>query len=189
MLHRDGKKNISSSKLAEFLGRNSAQIRKDFSYFGAFGIRGVGYDSQKLITQISSILKLNGQHKVALIGVGNLGSAILSYAGFGTYGFNIEMAFDRDRKKIGKKVNGVSIRNIAKLPVIKHKKIELAVLAIPGDEANQVAQTLVNNGIRGILNFSPCHIEVPRNVKVISIDIALNMARLPYYIPKTQNDK
>ena len=185
------KKNISSNGLAEFIGRDSAQIRKDFSYFGAFGTRGVGYDTQKLITQISKILKLNGQRKAILIGVGNLGRAILAYAGFGIYGFNIEMAFDSDRKKIGKKVNGIPIRDIAKLPIIKKVKMELAILAVPGDEANQVAEALVNNGIRGILNFAPCYIEVPRNVKVISIDIALDMARLPYYIPnsKTQNDK
>ena len=92
------------------------------------------------------------------------------------------MAFDNNRKKIGKNVNGVSVRDISKLSTIKRKKIELAVLAVPGNEANQVAQILVNNGIGGILNFSPCHLEVPGNVKVISIDIALDMARLPYYM-------
>ena len=92
-------------------------------------------------------------------------------------------AFDNDPKKIGKKIKGVIIEDIANLRSIRRKKICMAILAVPGDSAQQIANDLVSNGIKGILNFSPCHIEVPKNVKVISIDIALDMARLPYYIP------
>ena len=182
LLGRDGKKKLSSSELAEFIGVNSTQIRKDFSYFGSFGTRGVGYDTQKLIKQISKILKLNGQRKAVLIGVGNLGSAVLAYEGFSIYGLHIKAVFDSNVKKIGKKLNGLVIEDIAKLKSIRPKKINMAILAVPSDQAQQVTDKLVDNNIRGILNFTSCRIEVPRNVKVVSIDIALDMARLPYYM-------
>jgi len=184
LLNRGGRATVSSMELAGLVGLNSAQIRKDFSYFGAFGTRGIGYDTEKLIKQISKILKLDGQRKAVLVGVGNLGSAIMAYADFGIYGFSIEAAFDNDTKKIGKKVNGIAIEDIAKLKSIRPRKIQMAILAITSKQAQQVADNLVSNGIKGILNFSLCHIEVPKNVKVISIDIALDMARLPYYMPK-----
>ena len=185
LLLNEGKKKVSSNELAEFLEVNSAQIRKDLSYFGTFGTRGVGYDTLKLTKQISKILKLNKQHKVVLVGVGNLGTAIMAYAGLGVYGFSIEAAFDNDTRKIGKKVNRIVIEDIAKLRSIRSKRIQMAVLAVTSEQAQQVADDLVSNGIKGILNFSPCRIEVPKNVKVVSIDIALDMARLPYYISTT----
>ena len=185
MLLDESKKKVSSSELAEFLGLNPAQIRKDFSHFGIFGTRGVGYDTLKLTKQISKILKLNKQHKAVLVGVGNLGTAIMAYTGFSVYGFSIEAAFDNDTRKIGKKVNGIVIEDIAQLQSIRSKKIQLAVLAVTSEKAQQVTDSLVSNGIKGVLNLSPYHIEVPKNVKVISIDIALDIARLPYYIPKT----
>ncbi|MDD5134337.1 MAG: redox-sensing transcriptional repressor Rex [Phycisphaerae bacterium] len=185
LLLKDGKKSLSSGELAGFIGASPAQIRKDFSYFGAFGTRGVGYDTPKLIKQISKILKLNKRHKAVLVGIGNLGTAIMVYTGFSIYGFSIEAAFDNDAKKIGKKINGITIEDIAKLRTIRAKKIQIAILAVTSGQAQRVAESLVNNGIKGILNFSPCRLEVPKNIKVISIDIALDMARLPYYMPKT----
>ena len=104
LLLKEGKKKVSSSELAEFLGLNPAQIRKDLSYFGTFGTRGVGYDTLKLTKQISKILGVNKQHKAVLVGVGNLGKAIMAYSGFAVYGFFIKAAFDSDTKKIGKKL-------------------------------------------------------------------------------------
>ena len=182
---KKGKKKVSSGELADFLGLNSAQIRKDFSHFGILGTRGVGYDTAKLTKQISKMLKLDKRHKAVLVGVGSLGSAITGYVGFSLYGFSIVAAFDKDKRKIGKKVKGIVIEDIAKLRSIRAKKIQLAVLTVTGDKAQEVTDRLVENGIKGILNFSPRHIEVPKNVKVISIDIAFDMARLPYYIPTT----
>ena len=182
LLDRGGKKTLSSGELAEFIGFNSTQIRKDFSYFGTFGTRGVGYDTQKLIEQISRILKLDGQHKAILVGIGNLGSAILAYEGFSIYGFDIKAVFDNNAAKIGEKLNGLVVEDIAELESIRPKKISMAILAVPSDQAQQVADKLIGNGIRGILNFTSCRIEVPRDVKVVSIDIALDMARLPYYM-------
>ena len=178
-----GQKNISSTDLADFVGVYPWQIRKDFSYFGDFGTRGVGYNVEKLTKEIKRILKLNIDQKAALIGVGNLGMAILSFPGFHVYGLNIAAAFDINSKKIGKKINNVTIEDASKLSTIKQRKIKLAVIAVPRKAAQETVDTLLKAGIRGILNFSPCYLVVPKKVKVITIDIAMDMARLPYYMP------
>jgi redox-sensing transcriptional repressor len=178
-----GRQNISSQEIADFLGVNSFQIRKDFSYFGDFGTRGVGYDIDKLVKEIKKILKLAFVQKVALVGVGNLGSAVLAYPGFKMYGFDIAAAFDNNSKKIGKKINNITIENVSKISTLKQRKIRLAIVAVPRDAAQPIAEILVKAGVKGILNFSPCYITVPRKIKVITIDIAMDLARLPYYLP------
>ena len=182
-LLEEGQQNISSRKLADFLGVNSWQIRKDFSYFGGFGTPGVGYKIERVAKQISKILKLDVTQKVALVGVGNLGSAVLAYPGFRIYGFDIAALFDIDPKKIGRKINNVTIEDAAKLRTLKKRNISLAIIAVPRDTAQPTADALVQAGVRGILNFSPCYITVPNKVKVITIDIAMDLARLPYYMP------
>jgi redox-sensing transcriptional repressor len=174
--------NISSRNLAELLGVNAWQIRKDFSYFGDFGTPGVGYNVEKLARQIKKILKLKVAQKAALVGVGNLGSAILAYPGFGIYGFDIAAVFDIDSKKIGRKVKNITIEDASNLQTLKKRKINLAIIAVPRGAAQETADALVNAGVKGILNFSPCYITVPKKVKVITIDIAMDLARLPYYI-------
>jgi len=178
----DQKQNISSRNLADFISVNDSQIRKDFSYFGAFGTPGVGYDIRKLIKQIKKMLNLSVSHKAALVGVGNLGSAILAYPGFRMYGFDIAAAFDNDPKKIGREINNVRIEDISSLRTLKRRKISLAIIAVPRDAAQQTADALVKAGVKGILNFSPLRITAPKKVKVITIDIAMELARLPYYI-------
>ena len=183
VLSEQKQQRISSRSLAEFLSVNPWQIRKDFSYFGGFGTRGVGYDVKKLIKQIKKILKLDVVRRAALVGVGNLGSAVLAYSGFRVYGFDIAAAFDRDPKKIGKKVKGIPIEDVSKLRTLKKRNIDLGIIAVPCDAAQQTGEALVKAGVKGILNFSPCHITVPKKVKVITIDIAMDLARLPYYIP------
>lgn len=178
----DQKQNISSRNLADFISVNDSQIRKDFSYFGAFGTPGVGYDIRKLIRQIKKMLNLSVSHKAALVGAGNLGSAILAYPGFRMYGFDIAAAFDNDPKKIGREINNVRIEDISSLRTLKRRKISLAIIAVPRDAAQQTADALVKAGVKGILNFSPLRITAPKKVKVITIDIAMELARLPYYI-------
>jgi len=178
-----GKKNISSNDLADSVGAYPWQIRKDFSYFGDFGTRGVGYNVRKLTKEIKKILKINIGQKAALVGVGNLGMAILAFPGFGIYGLDITAAFDVNPKKIGKKINNVTIENVSELRKIKRSKIKLAVMAVPRNAAQETADVLIEAGVRGILNFSPCYLVVPKKVKVITIDIAMDMARLPYYMP------
>lgn len=182
-LTEQGKEKISSQDLADFLGVNHWQIRKDFSYFGEFGTPGVGYKIEKLAKEIGKILKLHVVRKAALVGVGNLGSAVLAYPGFKIYGFNIAAAFDVNPKKIGKKVGNVVIEDVSNLRTLKKRRINLAIIAVPHDAAQQTADALVKAGVKGILNFSPCYITVPKKVKVITIDIAMDLARLPYYMP------
>ncbi|MGB2864254.1 MAG: redox-sensing transcriptional repressor Rex [Sedimentisphaerales bacterium] len=178
-----GQENISSQNLANLVGVNAWQIRKDFSYFGDFGTRGVGYNVEKLAAQIKKILKIALVQKAALVGVGNLGSALLAYHGFATYSFDIAVAFDANPKKVGRKINNIVIEDISNLRTLKRRKITLGIIAVPQQAAQEIADKLVKAGIRGILNFSPCYIMVPKKVKVITIDIAMDLARLPYYIP------
>jgi len=173
---------ISSQELADFLRVSSWQIRKDFSYFGGFGTPGVGYNVEKLTKQIKKILKLNVVHNAVLVGAGNLGKAILAYSGFKIYGFNVIAVFDNDPKKIGRKIENINIEDVAKLSVIKRQKINLGIIAVPSEAAQKIADNLIKSGIKGILNFSPCRINVPKKVKVITIDIAMDLARLPYYM-------
>ena len=175
--------NISSRKLADLLGVNHWQIRKDFSYFGDFGTPGVGYNIEKLTKQIKKILKLNIVHKAALVGVGNIGSAILAYPDFEIYGFDIVAIFDNNPRKIGQKVENITVENVAKLGSLKRRKITFGIVAVPRENAQEIADSLVEAGIRGILNFSPCHMNAPKKVKIITIDIAMDLARLPYYMP------
>lgn len=182
-LLEEGQHSVSSQILAGFLGVNAWQIRKDFSYFGAFGTPGVGYDIEKLAKQVKKILKLNSPKKAALIGVGNLGSAVMSYSGFGVYGFNIVAAFDINPKKIGRKVNNIRIEDVSNLQVLKKRKVNIAIIAVPRESAQRTTDAVIKAGVRGILNFSPCYIKVPKTVKVVTIDIAMDLARLPYYMP------
>ncbi|MFA5238654.1 MAG: redox-sensing transcriptional repressor Rex [Phycisphaerae bacterium] len=178
-----GQNSISSKGLADFLGVNPWQIRKDFSYFGDFGTRGVGYKVEHLVKQIRKILKLGAVRKAALVGVGNLGLAVMAYQGFKVYGFEVVAAFDVDSKKIGKKINNITIENVSNIKTLKKRKINLGIIAAPREAAQGTAEALVKAGVKGILNFSPCYITVPGKIKVITIDIAMDLARLPYYMP------
>jgi len=178
-----GRDQISSRELAEFLCVNPWQIRKDFSFFGGFGKPGVGYDIPQLTKQIRKILRLGAVNRAALVGIGNLGSALLSYPGFVMYGFEIAAVFDSDPVKTGKQVNGVKIEDLSQLKRLKKRKIRLGIMAVPRDAAQETADALVKAGIKGILNFAPCHLQVPRRVKVITMDFAMGLARLPYYMP------
>lgn len=174
---------ISSQSLADFVGVHSWQIRKDFSYFGDFGTRGVGYNIAKLAREIQKILRLDVVKKTALVGVGDLGSALTAYPGFGAYGLDIVAAFDTDPKKIGAAVNGIEIEGISGIDSLKGRGIFLAIVAVPDKAAQATVDRLVAAGIRGILNFAPCKVEAPKRVKVITLDIAMELARLPYYMP------
>jgi redox-sensing transcriptional repressor len=182
-LSREGVESTSSKELANRVGVEPWQIRKDFSYFGDFGTPGVGYDLRALIGRVNRILRLQAGHKVALVGVGNLGSALLAFPGFRTYGFEIVAAFDVDRRKVGRRKAGVLIEDVTSLGLLRARDIHLGVIAVPEAASQDVADALVRAGVKGILNFSPGRITVPRGVKVITIDIAMDLARLPYYVP------
>jgi redox-sensing transcriptional repressor len=187
ILSEQGQSSICSKSLAECLGINDWQIRKDFSYFGEFGKPGVGYDAATLEKRINKILNLGCGHNVVLVGAGNLGSAILAFAGFRQYGFNIVAAFDCDAKKIGKKKGPVVIEDVSKMAGLKKRKADLGIIAVPASAAQETADMLVAIGVKGILNFAPVRISVPKKVKVVTIDIAIELARLPYYMASSQS--
>jgi redox-sensing transcriptional repressor len=181
-LSKEGHEIVSSSRLAEICDINSAIIRRDFSYFGYFGKRGVGYDVKALMQEIRSILNLEPVKKVALIGVGNIGKALLSYSNFDSEGFKIVMAFDNQSVVIGRKINQVVIEDIAQLEDrIKSENIQLAILAVPEEAVSGIARRLAGAGVNAILSFAPCQPAMPNNVKVTCVDLSTEMARLIYY--------
>ena len=180
-----GRQRISSRALADFVGANSWQIRKDFSYFGDFGTRGVGYEIERLAKEIKRILRLDVTRKAALVGVGDLGSALLAYPGFQAYGLDIVAALDIDPKKIGKVVGGVRIEDFTQIDTLRDRGISLAIVAVPRVAAQVTVDKLAAAGIKGILNFAPCKVSAPKRVKVIALDIAMELARLAYYVPRT----
>jgi len=182
-LSQTGVASTSSKELADLVGVEPWQIRKDFSYFGDFGRPGVGYSLSSLISQVNEILRLDTRHKAALVGVGNLGSALLAFPGFRTYGFEIAAAFDIDRRKIGRRKAGVLIEDVAVLDHLNARGVRLGIITVPEASSQDVTDALVRTGVKGILNFSPRRIAVPRGVKVITIDIAMDLAHLPYYLP------
>jgi len=177
-----GQQRVSSTQLAECLGVNAWQIRKDFSFFGDFGTRGVGYDLENLSQEIKKILRLETERHAALIGAGNLGSALLTYSGFAQYGLTISAAFDINPARVGATLNGVVIEPVEHISSLSSRDITLAVIAVPEEAAQQVTDALVAAEVRGILNFSSRHLITPEHVKVIAIDIAMDLARLPFYV-------
>ncbi len=181
-LASQGAESISSQRLADHLGLYAWLIRKDFSYFGDLGKRGVGYDTRTLVSRIKKILRLGIDRRAVLVGTGRLGSALLEYGGFGRYGLQIVAAFDRDGTRVGKTVGGVQIEHVNGLATVAGRGIDVGIIAVPEESAQEVADTLLVAGIRGILSFSPRHIVTPRKVKIITIDIAMDLARLPYYL-------
>ena len=181
-LSEQSDKNISSKDLADVFGVNHYQIRKDLSHFGGFGTPGIGYNTEKLKRQIKNILKLSIARKAALVGVGNLGSAVLKYQGFGMFGFEIVAAFDNDPKKIGRRVGNIVIEDFSNIQSLRLKEVEIGIITVPCEAAQETFNKLVAAGVKGILSFSPCYKTGRQRVKVITIDIAMDLARLPYYI-------
>lgn len=174
---------ISSSKLSELTGYTAAQIRKDLAYFGQFGTPGKGYVVSDLKKKILEILGIDRRWNVALIGIGNLGTALLSYRGFKEQGFNIAAAFDNDSRKIGKKIGDVTIQNIKNLrKAITKKKIQMAIIAVPAQEAQETIDTLVNTGVRAILNFAPVRPSVSPSIELVNIDLSIELEKLAHFL-------
>jgi redox-sensing transcriptional repressor len=182
-LWEQGRKSMSSRDLAGLLGFSHWQIRKDFSYFGSFGTPGKGYDTEKLIKQIRTILKLNVVRKAALVGVGNLGLAVLKYPGFRAYGFQIAAAFDNDRRKIGRRIGDITVEDVSRLRTLKKRGIDFGIITVPCEAAQRTFDALARAGVKGVLSFSPCQRTGLERAKVITIDIAMDLVRLPYYTP------
>jgi len=183
-MESEGKEITSSQELGEKLGISSAQIRKDLSQFGEFGKQGTGYSIGYLTEQLKRILKVHQTWDVALIGVGDLGRAVANYGGFIDRGFRVVAVYDNDPRKIGQKAGPFVIRDAAKLPQdLREQRIQVAMLAVPVDEAQPVTDRLVEGGVRAILCYAPTSINVPRSVRVQYIDPVLHLQRMTYYIP------
>jgi redox-sensing transcriptional repressor len=181
-----GVASVSSRQLAERFGLNSAQVRKDLAYFGQFGVRGLGYYIAELKHNLERILGLKQDWEVALVGVGNLGLALIAYKGFQARGFKIGMAFDADPAKVGQVVGDVPIVEIAKLvQTVRRKKVKIAVVAVPATAAQSVADLLVEGGVTAILNFAPAQLTVPDGIKVQNVDLSVLLKTLSYHTVRT----
>lgn len=185
-LENDGIVSVSSSQLANRFGLNSAQVRKDLAYFGQFGVRGLGYYVGALRHNLERILGLKQEWEVALVGLGNLGSALVAYKGFQEKGFKISAVFDRDPAKIGRRVEGIPVMDASKIvPVIRKRKIKIGILAVPAVSAQVVLNLLVEAGVTAILNFVPAQLTVPDSVKLQNVDLSVLLKTLSYHIVRT----
>ena len=182
-LAQEGHEVTSSHELGQRLGISSAQIRKDLSHFGGFGKQGTGYQISYLINQLRQVLKVDQEWEVALVGAGDLGSALAHYRGFGDRGFHIACIFDSAPQKVGKKIGDFTIHSIDEVQsVIQERGIKIAMIAVPADKAQEVADQLIEAGIRAILNYAPMSLNVPDDVHVQYIDPVVQMQRMTYYL-------
>jgi redox-sensing transcriptional repressor len=180
---RKDRRTISSKQLGESLGLTDAQVRKDLAYFGQFGHPGIGYRVDELIGQVRHILGTDKVWNVLLVGAGNLGRALSAYRGFNSKGFKLVAVFDNDASKVGKKLGAFVVQALGEMPAAVQKhSIRLAILAVPADAAQDVADQLVTAGVRGLLNFAPVSITVPRDVALTTVDVATHLEQLSFQV-------
>jgi redox-sensing transcriptional repressor len=173
---------VSSEELATAAGVNSAKLRKDLSFLGSYGVRGVGYDVTTLTDEISRTLGLTTHRAVALIGVGNLGQALAGYAGFATRGFRIAALVDADPARVGTSIRGLTVRDIADIDrIVAEEQIAIAVLATPASAAQEVCDRVVAAGVTSILNFAPVVLSVPPHVDLRKVDLAAELQILSFH--------
>jgi len=174
---------ISSFKIAEMTGINSAQIRKDLAYFGEFGKRGIGYPIIDLEKELKKILGLDKKWSVIIAGAGNLGKALVKYKGFQKRGFIIKGIFDNNPSKIGKKLGHIFIYDTKEVKrFIQAENINIGILVVPADSAQEVADKMIAGGIKAILNFAPVHIVLPPEIKIHNVDLSIEFEGLTYYL-------
>lgn len=176
-------KTISSVKLGEAVGISDAQVRKDIGRFGQFGYPGIGYKTAELRESLRSVLGTNREWNVALVGIGNLGRALMGYGGFRQRGFVVSALFDNDPLVIGREYNGMQVQPIARLRELTEAlNLQMAILAVPIDSADDAARAVREAGIEGILNFAPVRITVPKELSVVSVDLGQELERLAYLV-------
>ena len=186
-LRHDGSSTASSAQLSELTDVNAAQIRRDLAYFGSFGKRGVGYDVGVLIERIQRILGSDHSHRIALVGAGNLGSAIAAYDGFSARGFQIAAMFDNDPAKVGSRVGDLVVRDMTEMgPLAKQQDIRFGVVAVPSEAAQDVVDAMVAAGIQVILNYSPTHVNVPDDCRVHNTDPVRELLHTLYYLSRAE---
>ena len=182
-LAEKGDMTSSSHQLAEALGLSAAQVRKDLGYLGQFGRPGVGYYVPDMVKRLRKVFGTDKLWDLAVVGVGSLGRALLRYKGFLKRGFRPVAAFDIAKSKIGKRFGGITVQPMSQLEsTIKDKQIKLAILSVPAAVAKEVAEKLVDAGIKGILNFAPVNLPLPERIAVVPVDLAVQLEQLSYMI-------
>lgn len=176
-----GMETVSSEALAQRGGTTSAQVRKDLSFFGSFGKRGLGYYVPELAAKLREILGLGRRYRVAIIGAGKMGSALVQYRGFQQRGFDVVSIFDNDPAKVGTRWNGLTVLSINQLePTLRSEPVDMAVIVTPAEVAQGLADRLVVLGVKAILNFAPVQVTVPDDVVVKTVNLALELETLSY---------
>ena len=182
-----GELTVSSEELARMAGVNAAKVRKDLSYLGSYGTRGVGYDVEYLLYQITRELGLTQDWPTAIVGAGNLGRALASYKGFSARGFEISALFDVDEAVIGTEVGGLVVRHVDELKeVVAEQGVTIGIIATPPSAAQEVADKLVDAGVRSILNFAPAVVKVPPDVQLRKVDLAVELQILAFHQQRNQ---
>jgi len=181
---------ISSERLAEMAGVNAAKVRKDLSYLGSYGTRGVGYDVEYLLVQISRVLGLTQDWPVVIVGIGNLGQALANYRGFAARGFRIAALVDADPSKVGESVGGLAVRSLDDLPeIVAGQNVAIGIIATPAGVAQDVADRLVAAGITSVLNFAPTVISVPPGVSIRKVDLSIELQILSFYQQRRESGR
>ncbi|PWB73829.1 redox-sensing transcriptional repressor Rex [candidate division GN15 bacterium] len=190
LLEKENYETVSSKELAKREKLTPAQVRKDLSFFGSFGTRGLGYPVKELRAQISSILGLDRTWRVALIGIGNIGSALVSYKEFSKQGFQIVKLFDNDQRKIGSNHKGIIVSDIRNLETeLRNDRIEMVVLAVPATVAQYIVDDVVRAGIKAILNFAPANLKVPDDVYLRNENMSMELEYLSFAIVNNHAQK
>ena len=189
-LERQGRDVVNSQELGDRLGVTPAQIRKDLSYFGRFGKQGRGYNVGHLLEELHQILGLTREWPMVLVGVGQLGRAIVGYGGFVPQGFRIVDAFDVDASIVGTNVDGLVVKDLDALPeVLRKRKVEIAIVAVPAATAQSVIDILVRAGVKAILNYAPIAPHTPPNVQIKDIDPVLSLQSMTFYVKQAATKK
>ncbi len=178
---------INSVGIADMAGGNAAQVRKDLSYLGELGTRGLGYDVEGLINHISKVLGIHECRRVAIVGFGRLGSALQSYPGFEERGFTIAAVYDADPEKIGTSADKLQVRSIDELDrCVEELGVEIAMLAVPAEKAQAVLDRVVAAGVRAILNFAPVRLAAPPGVEIRQVDLAVELQILSFHLNRME---
>ena len=188
-LESQGQKTVSSHELAERFHLNSAQIRKDLACFGEFGTRGVGYDVSRLKNQLVVTLGIDRTRNVIIVGAGNLGMALADYRGFNSNGFHIVGLLDSDPSKVGgASRSGIPVLPYDRMPhIVRDSAVEIGIIAVPGETAQEVHDSLVDAGVQAILNFAPVQLRLRPDAKVKSVDLRINLESLSFYLKSVED--